>query len=72
LGGEIERFDVDRVYVPKYQAWFKPSLIVDEYAAEGIITKLTKLESDHRSAKKQLEESFEKKIKEIIPDVFKR
>lgn len=68
LGGKIEKIeDGGNVYIPSYQTYFKPIIILPAEQGIKIKEQLIELSYEYKKEQEALKEKYMKKLNEIIP-----
>lgn len=64
----VHSYDVRFKYVPSYQSFFKPFLILPDVDAQDVIQELKSLTNWKCEEEKQLKELFNNRLKKALPD----
>ena len=73
LWGEINEkrvhpYDARLKYIPSYQSYFEPFLVLNKDAAQELIKELKELESEYNKENKKIKDLFRAKLIEVIPE----
>lgn len=66
LGGKYTEVKKDLVYVPSYQGWYKPTLVLDDERGKRLLETLKSLEKRYKEESKDLLETYKKKCDDEI------